>query len=163
MTAHLNPELIALIDSGVSVIVASRDPQLRPSLMRGMGSRISADGCLITVFLRPSQSQVLLADLQAGGPIAVVFSHPPTNRTVQLKASGVRIRAVEPSDQAALRRYRVVMQNNLGQLGFVPDYVAAAFSVLPGDLVAVEFTPEAAFDQTPGARAGTPLPARGAP
>ncbi|MBS0301598.1 MAG: hypothetical protein JSR16_05455, partial [Proteobacteria bacterium] len=56
MTAHLSPEHIALIDSGVSVIVASRDAQLRPSLMRGMGSCISADGTRITVYLRPSQA-----------------------------------------------------------------------------------------------------------
>ena len=163
MAALLSPEHIALIDSGVSVIVASRDAQLRPSLMRGMGSRISADGAQITVFLRPSQSQVLLADLQAGGPIAVVFSHPPTNRTVQLKASGARTRAVEPSDQAALRRYRVAVQHFIGLLGFGPDFVAAMLSAPPDDLVAIEFTPEAALDQTPGARAGTPLPARPTP
>ena len=37
------------------------------------------------------------------------------------------------------------------------DYVAAMFAAPPHDLVAVEFTPETAFDQTPGPRAGAPL------
>ena len=64
MSPLLSPAHIALIDQGVSVIVASRDAQLRPSVMRAMGSQISADGSCITVYLRPSQAQPLLADRQ---------------------------------------------------------------------------------------------------
>ena len=38
----LSPEHIAMVDRGVSVIVASRDAAFRPSIMRGVGSAISA-------------------------------------------------------------------------------------------------------------------------
>lgn len=158
MPALLSPAHIALVDGGISAIVASRDARLRPSLMRAVGTQISPDGTRITVYLRPSQSRQLLADLAAGGPIAVVFSDPPSNHTLQLKAGGARIRPAEPGDQAVLRRYLVAMQHCVGQVGYGPDYVAAMLSAPPQDLVAVEFTPEAAFEQTPGPRAGTPLP-----
>lgn len=153
----LSPEHIALVDRGVSAIVASRDAALRPSVMRAVGSRISEDGRHITVYLRPSQSRQLLADIAATGHIAVVFSDPPSHRTLQVKATAARLRPAEAGDQAVLRRYLAAMQHAVGQVGYGPDYVAAMLAAPSHDLVAVEFTPEAAFDQTPGPRAGAPL------
>jgi len=158
MAALLSPTHIALIAQGVSAIVSSRSADLRPSIMRAMGTQISPDGQRITIFLRPSQSAQLLADIDAGGPIAVVFSDPPTNRTLQLKAGGAHMHPATASDRAILRRYLVSMQHLVGQVGYGPDYVAAMLSTPPDDLVALEFTPEAAFDQTPGRHAGSPLP-----
>ena len=64
MAALLSPEHIALIDSGVSVIVASRDAQLRPSLMRGMGSRISAEPSPLLTTL-PTGQPMLLSRMSA--------------------------------------------------------------------------------------------------
>ena len=72
MPALLSPAHIALIDQGVSVIVASRDAQLRPSVMRAMGSQISTDGGCITVYLRPSQARPL--------PGATAMRRPATVR-----------------------------------------------------------------------------------
>ena len=157
MPASLRPQDLALIARGVSAIVASRDAALRPSLMRAVGAYISADGQCITVYLRRSQSRQLLADIAATGQIAVVFSDPASNQTLQVKADTARIRAAEPQDQAVLRRYLVAMQHAVGQVGYGADYVAAMLSAPPQDLVAVEFTPQTAFDQTPGPKAGAPL------
>ena len=56
----LSPAHIAMVDRGVSVIVASRNAALRPSIMRGVGSAISADGTQVTVFLRRSESRQLM-------------------------------------------------------------------------------------------------------
>ncbi len=155
--ASLRPQDLALIARGVSAIVASRDAALRPSLMRAVGAHISTDGQCITVYLRRSQSRQLLEDIAAPGPIAVVFSDPASNQTLQVKADTARIRAAEPQDQAVLRRYLVAMQHAVGQVGYGADYVAAMLSAPPQDLVAVEFTPQTAFDQTPGPKAGAPL------
>ncbi|WP_404301468.1 pyridoxamine 5'-phosphate oxidase family protein [Alicycliphilus denitrificans] len=163
MPALLSPEHIALVDRGVSAIVASRDARLRPSVMRAVGARIRADGRRITVFLRKSQSQQLLADIAATGHIAVVFSDPPSHRTVQVKATAALQRALRPADETALQRYLAAMQQAVAQVGYGPPYTAAMLSAPRDDLVAVEFTPEAAFDQTPGPRAGMPLPAGGTP
>ncbi len=153
----LNPEHIAMVDRGVSVIVASRDAALRPSIMRGVGSAISADGTQVTVFLRRSQSRQLMQDIEAGGGLAVVFSEPPTHRTLQLKARQASLRPASPTDQPQLARYLASMQCELAQVGYGPEFAAAMLSAPLEDVVAVQFTPESAFDQTPGPRAGIPL------
>ena len=153
----LSPEHIAMVDRGVSVIVASRDAALRPSIMRGVGSAISADGTQVTVFLRRSQSRQLMQDIEAGGGLAVVFSEPPTHRTLQLKARQASLRPASPTDQPQLERYLASMQCELAQVGYGPEFAAAMLSAPLEDVVAVQFTPESAFDQTPGPRAGIPL------
>lgn len=158
MTASLlSAEDLALLDRGVSAIVASCDAALRPSLMRAMGSRISDGGRQITVYLRRSQARQLLADIAATGRIAVVFSDPPSHRTVQVKASAARIRDWQAEDEPALQRYVPALQRAIAQVGYGPEYTAAMLNAPRDDLVAVEFTPEVAFDQTPGPRAGAPL------
>lgn len=153
----LSPEHIAMVDRGVSVIVASRDAALRPSIMRGVGSAISADGTQVTVFLRRNQSRQLMQDIEAGGGLAVVFSEPPTHRTLQLKARQASLRPASPTDQPQLARYLASMQCELAQVGYGPEFAAAMLSAPLEDVVAVQFTPESAFDQTPGPRAGIPL------
>lgn len=157
MPTLLSAEYIALVDRGVSTIVASRDAQLRPSVMRAVGARISTNGQRITVFLRRSQSRQLLADIATTGHIAVVFSDPPSHRTVQVKATAAVQRAVQPADEPALQSYLSAMQHAVAQVGYGPRYTAAMLNAPRDDLVAVEFLPEAAFDQTPGPHAGEPL------
>ncbi|EER59644.1 conserved hypothetical protein [Acidovorax delafieldii 2AN] len=159
--ALLDPGHIAMLAKGISAIVASRNAALRPSVMRAMGSHIRPDASLVTVFLRRSQSVQLLHDIESTGQIAVVFSEPFTHRTLQLKAPRARVRAAEPGDLPLLQDYRHSMQEEVGRVGYGPAYVAAMLSAPLDDLVAVEFTPTAAFDQTPGPRAGRPVePAR---
>jgi hypothetical protein len=160
--ALLSTEHIALIERGVSTIVASRDAAHRPSLMRAVGASITPQGDRITVYLnRPSSTQ-LLADLQATGHIAVVFSEPSTHRTVQVKASQVQLRAAIATDTELLQRYLRVMEDQLERVGFGPHYTRIMLAHQPADVVAVTFTPEQAFDQTPGPKAGARLAGTGA-
>lgn len=154
----LAPEHIAMVDKGVSTIVASRDAALRPSLMRAVGSRITPDGSEITVYLARSQSRQLLQDLAATGQIAVVFSEPNTHRTLQVKASGVTGRAADESDLPALQRYRESMEWEICSIGHAAALVQAMLAFQLEDLVAISFSPSAAFDQTPGPKAGRALP-----
>ncbi len=46
------------------------------------------------------------------------------------------------------------MVQEVGQVGYGPQYVAAMLAAPLQDVVAVSFTPTSAFDQTPGPRAG---------
>jgi hypothetical protein len=157
MAASLPSELIAIMARGVSVIVASRDAALRPSLMRAVGSRVEADGRDITVYLSRPQSRQLVQDLAATGHIAVVFSVPSTHRSVQLKASRVEMRNADADDAPVLARYLASMENEVQQVGFAPPLTRAMLAHRLDDVVAVRFTPEQAFDQTPGPRAGTAI------
>jgi hypothetical protein len=157
MAATLPADLVAMMARGVSVIVGSRDAKLRPSIMRAVGSRIEGDGQDITVYLSRGNSRQVLQDIASTGQIAVVFSQPSTHRTVQLKASRAEIRTAAEDDVPVLAAYLESMEHELRQVGIAAPLTRAMLAHRLEDVVAVRFTPEQAFDQTPGPRAGTAL------
>jgi hypothetical protein len=157
MAVTLPPDLAAMIARGVSVIVASRNAALRPSLMRAVGSRLETGEPAITLYLSRPQSRQLLEDIAATGHVAVVFSEPSTHRSVQLKAASVQMRSADAGDMAALASYLRSMEREITQIGFSAPLARAMLAHRLEDVVAVRFTPEQAFEQTPGPRAGTQL------
>lgn len=163
MGVLLDPGRIAMVAKGVSAIVASRGADLRPSIMRAVGSRISADGREVTVYLRRSQSEQLLRDIAQTGEIAVVFSVPSSHQTLQLKARQATQRPAGADDLPVLQAYLRSMEDEVGRVGYSPRYVAALLAAPLADVVAVRFTPTSAFDQTPGPRAGAALPPLASP
>ena len=156
-TPLIGPEQAALIARRVSVIVGSRDAAHRPHVMRAVGRRVSDDLRQVTVFLPTAQGGALLADLRANGQIAVVFSEPSTHRTVQLKGDDARITPLAPDDPPHIERYLRDFADEIGQLGFTQDVADTLVVRRMDELVAVHFTPLAAFEQTPGPTAGQPL------
>ena len=154
---RLPAEQLAFMKRGVSVIVGSRDAQLRPSIMRAVGSSVAGDGSEITVFLARPQARQLLQDIAATGWIAVVFSEPSTHRSLQLKATRSTQRDATPADAVLLERYLASLERELGCVGIPAPVGRAMLAHRIEDLVAVSFTPESAFERTPGPRAGTQL------
>jgi hypothetical protein len=157
VTATLPADLVAMMARGVSVIVGSRDAKLRPSIMRAVGSRVEADGRDITVYLSRPNSRQVLQDIASTGQVAVVFSEPSTHRTVQLKASRAEIRSAVAGDVPVLAAYLQSMEHEIQKVGIAPPLTRAMLAHRLEDVVAVRFTPEQAFDQTPGPRAGTAI------
>ena len=150
-------EHLALIERGVSTIVGSASLNLVPSLMRAVGSAVHEGGALLTVYLARSQASQLLRDIAATGRMAVVFSQPSTHRTLQVKTRQVRLREATEADVPLIERYLVAMQAELAVIGFAPAFVQAMLAYRLDDLVALDFTPDEAFDQTPGSHAGQPI------
>jgi len=157
MAPHIPPELLAMMARGVSVIVGSRDARLRPSLMRAVGSDLDAATGSVTVYLSRPHSRQLLQDLAATGRIAVVFSEPASHRSLQLKASRVEMRQAQPADVPVLQRYLASMEQEVARVGFAAPLTRAMLAHRLADVVAVRFTPQEAFEQTPGPRAGSAL------
>lgn len=153
----LPADLVAMMSRGVSVLVASRDAQLRPSVMRAVGSRVGDGGRDITVYLARRQSRQLLQDIAANGHLAAVFSEPFSHRAVQVKASRAEIRPATEADAPVLAAYLASMEREIERVGFAPPLTRAMLAHQLHDVVAVRFTPEQAFDQTPGPRAGAAL------
>jgi hypothetical protein len=153
----LPSDLLAMMARGVSVNVASRDAALRPSLMRAVGSSVAEGGRSITVFVSRRQSRQLVQDIAATGRVAVVFSEPSTHRTVQVKATRATLRNAVPADEPVLARYLASMEHEIQLVGYPPEVPRAMLAHRIGDVVAITFEPELAFDQTPGPRAGTRL------
>ncbi|MDM7941978.1 MAG: pyridoxamine 5'-phosphate oxidase family protein [Hydrogenophaga sp.] len=155
--ALLSPDHLAMMDGGVSVIVSSCGADLTPSVMRAVGSHIGDGGRHITVFVCRSQSARLLGDVARSARLAAVFSQPSTHRTVQLKTRAARLREATDADVPALQRYLRGMETELTRIGFDAVYARAMLMHRLDDVVAIEFEPEQAFDQTPGPRAGQPI------
>ena len=146
-----------MMAKGVSLMLCSCDPALTPSVMRAVGSRIEDEGRRITAYLGRAQAAQLLADIASSGRLAAVFSQPSTHLTLQFKSRRIRIREPRPDDQPHIERYRRSMEQEVAAVGFAPIYVQALLAYAPDDLVAVEFEPDEAYNQTPGAQAGSPL------
>jgi hypothetical protein len=149
--------LLAMMARGVSVIVGSRDAALRPSVMRAVGSDVADGGARVTVYLARSQARQLLQDIAGTGQLAVVFSEPASHLSVQLKAEDAVVRPATEADLPALQRYLASMRHEVQRVGFAPDFTEAMLAFRLDDLVAVSFAPRQAFQQTPGAQAGTAL------
>ena len=58
-----------------------------------------------------------------------------------------------------MRAYWEAFTVEIGSIGFAPRVAGTILQAEPDDVVGVRFTPQAAFDQTPGPRAGEPLAA----
>jgi hypothetical protein len=156
-SALLDPAHADLIQRRVSIHVATRDAGHRPHLMRAMGVRWSDDGRRMTLFVHAPRSHALLDDIRANGMVAVVFSEPSSNRTLQFKGHDAVVVAVEPGDPAIVARYVERFGQEIGELGIPAEVVKSVFAHREADLAAVRFTPDAVFEQTPGPRAGEPL------
>lgn len=162
MTARpplIDAEHAVFMTSGVSISVGSRDAARLPNLTRAFGCRIPPDRSRVTVFVSAPQSAPVVADISANGHIAVVFTQPSTHRTVQFKGSDACVEALADGDTARVARYRDDFVAHLVALGYPGETIAQMVACPDDELIALSFTPTAAFTQTPGPRAGQPLTA----
>ena len=155
----LDEDNAAFIETGISIVAASRDDALVPSIARASGCRVSADRRAVSVFLPLRQAAELVADVRRCRRVAVVFSRPSTHRTLQLKADDARVRPATDEEAAIVARYVEAFAREIGALGHTSEQARAMFAFAAGDLGAIDFTPNAAFEQTPGPKAGSPLKA----
>jgi hypothetical protein len=153
----LDSDNAAFIQTGVSISLASCAPDGLPSMSRGLGCKLVDEGRQVGVFLRRSQSLALLDNIRSSGRIANVFSLPSSNRTLQLKGSDVRIVPFLPEDLPVIERHIADFVLEVVPLGMSEAVVRAILAYTPDDLVTVTYSPCAAFSQTPGPKAGTPL------
>lgn len=159
----LRPEDVAFIRRGVSVCVASRDVRHVPSLARGLACVVEGDGNRLRLLMVRSQCEGLLRDLEKCGQIAVVFVRPSTNQALQVKGSDACLAPVTEQDRQALQGCYEAFSDDLFLIGFSREFTRLYYDHAPEDLVAVVFTPDAVFVQTPGPNAGACVaPAAGA-
>ena len=147
----------AFMESGVSMHVASRGAANVPSVARALGCRIAPDRNRVTLFLSATQAPDVVADLRASRAAAVVFSQPSTHRTIQIKGDDATVGALADGDLARIAAYADALVRDLQALGYTEAFGRALVAFDAADLVAVVFTPKAAYQQTPGPNAGAPL------
>lgn len=156
--ALLNDGIIAFIEREVAIDVAACSADLRPSSARGFAARVSPDRRRITLHVRRAEATQLVQDLLSQDRIAVVFCLPATEAAIQIKGRGISLSAAGAEACEHVETYRQGFVDNIVKLGYDRDFGLTYMAVDPGQMLAVSFTPEVVFEQTPGPLAGQPMP-----
>ncbi len=140
-----------------SVAIASRGADHVPSVFKAAACRVSRDRSRVTLYVDQHLAANVLRDLRAGNPIAAVFTEPGTHLSIQLKGARAEIGPATPADREYARERIESVVAHLTALKYYESGVRCYFHFVPEQLIAVSFTPTAAFEQTPGPSAGAQL------
>lgn len=153
----LSDEQIAFIQGNVTIYAAAMATDLTPRIARAAGCRVDAEHHRVTIFLSAARASELLAAVRAQRALAVVYSQPGMHKALQLKTRTADIVDLQQHDAIFIRDYCDRMIAHIAPLGFTPDMLRAFFAIPLSDAIALQFTPCAIFDQTPGPNAGAAL------
>ena len=134
------------------MLIASRDSSNRPCVCRASGCRVRDDGRVL-VFLNEDRGRRVLGAVAATNAVAVVFSEPPTHRTIQVKGTDATVVTAEDYFEV-IGAYVTAFTDMLTDLGYSARMATALVKLEPTNARAVLFTPTSVFDQTPGPGAG---------
>jgi hypothetical protein len=156
----IDDELKAFLESGVSVLVGTRDAGLNPEITRAWGPRASRDRKSVRLCIPLATSRKTLENLEENALIAVVFSLPSSYKTIQLKGHCVETLEPNAADLRAVERHREAfcsLNEGLGVARHLLDSFWRAELATSPALIAIRFQPDEIFDQTPGPKAGSRL------
>jgi len=151
----LDQEVVEFIHGGVAVGVATRDDDLRPEFARGWGPEVSADGRSLRVCVTAPYGSQMRANLERNGAVAVGFCPPTIARAVQVKGVATVVGEPEAADLERAERHLGLFAAETAQIG-VPAQFPRRLFVRTG-LLAVQFSVDEVFDQSPGPTAGRRL------
>lgn len=154
MTRVLPADLVDFIESGVSILVGTRDASLRPEATRAVGAQVASDRAHVSVFLAERWAARTIADLEQTGVIAVGFSRMFDNYSIQLKGDGAVVREAGDADRLVPERWRAAYVEQL-YMGGIPRSLMSRIHVWPAKIVT--FAVGDIFVQTPGPGAGARL------
>lgn len=153
----ISASVASFVTSGVSITVCGRNERLVPSIAKAAGCQVSADGRELSVLLFAEAAEAVCRDIADNRVVAVCFSRPSTNQTMQLKGRDARSERASPLEVAIARRCVDLLIDDLLPLGFDRHMLESYFWGDRTDLLAIRFSPDAAFVQTPGPQAGAAL------
>ncbi len=155
--AIISPETAAFLQLGVSVRLASSTPGRRPVTGRGVAVTVEDDRSRIRLLVASDACGALLDAVRATGFIAAAFTQPTTHRSIQLKGRGAVVVPLDADACEIADRHCRAFVLELREIGFSEPFIASVCTYTPGSLVGIRFTPDGAFDQTPGPGAGDAL------
>lgn len=147
----LAPEIVQFVESGISVLVGTRDAALRPEGIRSAGAFADGERGEVTLFLPVATSGRTVENLRQNGRIAATFTRAIDHRAIQLKGQVVDIRPATDPERERIERYLEALSLDWGFVG-VPRKATRSMNCWPA--FAVRFRVESSFEQTPGPGAG---------
>jgi hypothetical protein len=158
--AAIPDKIKVFIESGISVVLGTRDLGLTPEIVRVWGPRVSKDRKSISVCVALAASGKTLDNLETNGQISASFTLPTNLQSVQLKGTWIETTEPDDVDLAAVERHReafAVLNEQIGVPRRATDTLWRRELETSPVLVKLRFVPEQVFDQTPGPNAGSRL------
>ncbi len=156
----LDEQNALLLTRGVSIYASSVTQEGVPVIGHVMGCRVSSDRRKVTLFISRTQFSALIGAIASSARIAAGFSHPSTHRAIQLKGRDAVIGDPLRRDARVVEAYADAFVQETRFRGFDEALIRAFLWADPSTLAAVTFTPDEAFEQTPGPAAGRSMTSR---
>ena len=154
---RLTPELADELRAGLAHQVAACAVDGTPHVMRALGLVEEDDGRL-SVLLSALANPELLQAVRDTGRVAVVTCRATTLHTVQYKGADAAVLDAEDARYRRLLRERGdAFWADIEQLGFDRTSLSGWYDVPPGALARIRFTPNGAWNSTPGPGSGAPV------
>lgn len=153
-TPEISAELGEFLESGLAIVVATRDANLAPDGRAAWAVQVGADRRSLTLFAYEDAARDLLVNLEAHPAIAINLDRPTTHRACQVKGRYVSSRRARPAERALVERQIEGFVADLEVIG-VPRALSAGWKKWPCRALAIEVTH--IFEQTPGPGAGEPI------
>lgn len=147
-------DLVPFIESGVSILVGTRDAQSRPYAMRAVGVKVHDGRRTLTVYVPDGPGARALANLRDTQRIALTFTRPLDHRSIQVKGEVTAMRAAAGDERAFLESYLEAWGEHVELVG-LPRALGSRLTYWPS--TAVDVSIDAIFQQTPGPSAGARL------
>lgn len=154
---RIDDALRAFIESGVSVVIGTRDEALLPEICRAWGPQVCTDSRSISLCVPQATSLRTRNNLVQNGQIAVAFSLPSNYQTLQLKGRYTGSSETSAGDRLMVDRHREAFARINEALGISRSQVEAFWQrelIHSPVLITLRFLVEQIFDQTPGPGAG---------
>jgi hypothetical protein len=150
----ITEELAQFLESGLAIMVSTRDAELQPDGTWAWATCVHADRRRLTVFLYDEAARQMLRNLEAYPEIALAFDAPTTHRACQVKGLYVSSRPGEPAERAVVERQVDGFFAQLEAIG-IPRAMTTGWTTWPCTALEVRVTQ--LFEQTPGPGTGEPL------
>jgi pyridoxamine 5'-phosphate oxidase-like protein len=147
----MDEDLTQFARRGLVVVVATRDGDMRPEIVRGWGPEVASDRTAATLCVGAARESKALSNLAANGAIAVTMGMPTTYRMFQLKGRVSAIADPTAEQLARVEAHAAAFAAEVEQLGLSAEQ---ARRLVHPELVSVMFAVHELYDQTPGPRAG---------
>jgi hypothetical protein len=143
------------LDGGRAVIVGTVDGRGIASCCRGIAIRAGGELGTVTVYVPAATSQEVVANAATTRKLAVAACAPLDHDTIQLKGTATDVRMARDEEAEFVSERFEEFAAVLEQIG-LPRRVSSRVTCWPA--FAIDLLVEEIYDQTPGPRAGMPLP-----
>lgn len=151
---RISEELRGFLESGLSIVVATRDGELQPDGAVALAARVHDDGAHLTLFLYQDAGRRLLRNLRTYPQMGIYFDRPTTHRACQVKGLYTSSRRARLAERPLIERQGGEFVTDLEAIG-IPRAMTTGWKGWP--CMAIELQVTELYEQTPGPGTGEPL------